>query len=228
MKAFSAVATIPSSSKARCARKGRTMSSLYSIDLMKELSDGFEEDGFTPEEVKSILSRGRLREFRGVIRGTHEIRPIDHIIDLAVPCKLPFKGAERVSSAKSGIVKLERRGDDLYIDSKKIELFLSKKQKGGSYIVGHDLRKELEARGGNLSGSVLDHLEAHPELWPEPWKKDDQGNTIYVFFWDDIFRNSGGSLYVRCGYWDEGGVVSHCSWLDDGWYRRSPSASVAS
>lgn len=203
------------------------MSSLYSIDLMKELSDGFEEDGFTPAEVKSFLSRGRLREFRGVIRGTHEIRLIDHLIDLAVPCKLPFDGAERVSPAKSGAVKLERLGDDLYLDRKKIELVLSERQKG-SVIVGHELRIEREKVGGNLSAKILDHLEAHPELWPESWKKDDQGNTIYVFFWGDIFRGAHGNLFVRYGSWVCGRVASLYIPLGGYWGRYSPAASVAS
>lgn len=205
------------------------MSSLYSIDLLKELSDGFEEDGYTPEEVKALRSHGYLRATLRVLRGTHEIRPIDHIVDLAVPCKLPFTGAERVSPAKTGVVKLERRDDDLYLNGKKINLFISEKQKGDKAIGGHDFRKELEARGGNVSAKVLDHLVDYPQMWPESWKKDDQGNTIYVYFWDDIFRSpSRGGLYVRYGCWHGGRVVSNYDWLGSGWHSNDPSASVAS
>lgn len=205
------------------------MSSLYTIDQMKWLSDRFEEDELTPDEVNALAESGRLRNIRGVLRGTHEIRAINHIVDLSVPCKLPFNGAERVSQAKSGVVKLERRGDNLYLDGEKINLFLSAGQQGDSYIVGHDLRKELEARGGNLGGSILDHLVAHPEMWPESWKMDSQGNTIYVYFWDDIFRHpTNGRLCVRCGYWLEGEVVSRYRWLGNGWDRHHPAASVAS
>ena len=211
---------------ARSARKGRTMSSLYTIDQLKWFSDRLEEDGYTAEQFNLLGQGGRLTAMLGVIRGTHEIRPIGHIIDLAVPCKLPFNGAERVSPAKSGVVKLERRGDDLYLDGKKIELFRSAGQQGDRYIVGHELRKELEAKGGNVSGSILDHLVAHPELWPESWKRDENGNTIFVYFWDDIFRSSDGGLCVRCGYWGDGKVVSDCHWLDRGWYRYGPSASI--
>lgn len=178
------------------------------------------------EQVGGQNGRARFDEFKLWLKGV-VLSALEALIDLSVPCKLPFNGAERVSPAKSGIVKLERRGDDLYIDGKKIELFLSAGQKGDSYIVGHDLRKELEARGGNLSGSVLDHLEAHPELWPESWKKDSQGNTIYVFFWDDIFRYSDGYLYVRYGYWRGGRVVSNYNWLDNNWNGNNPAASVA-
>lgn len=204
------------------------MSSLYSIDLLKELSDGFEEDGYTAEQVKALRARGRLTAMLGVLRGTHEIRPIDHMIDLSIPCQLPFTGAERVSPVKSGVVKLEKRGDDLYLDGKKINLFLSEGQKGSRYIVGHELRKELETKGGNVSAKMLDHLVEHPELWPESWKKNDQGNTIYVYFWDDIFRDSAGDLYVRYGCWYDGEVVSYYSWLGNDWLGRRPSASLAS
>ena len=194
---------------------------------MKELSDGFEEDGFTPEEVKALRAYGRLRAIRGILRGTHEVKAIDHMIDLSVPCKLPFVGAERVSPAKSGVVKLEPQGKGLTVDDKMINLFLSEEQKSG-VIVGHELRKELEAKGGNLSASILDHLVAYPALWPESWKKDDQGNTIYVCFWDDIFRGlADGILYVRCGYWRGGEVVSSYDWLGNDWRRYNPSASLA-
>ncbi|HEY4528415.1 MAG TPA: hypothetical protein VJJ48_01130, partial [Candidatus Paceibacterota bacterium] len=185
------------------------MSSLYSIDLLKELSDGFEEDGYTPEQVKSLRAHGRLTAMLGVLRGTHEIRPMDHVIDLSAPCNLPFDSAERVSPAKTGIVKLEKRDDDLYLDGKKIDLFRSAGQQGDSYIVGHELRKELEGKGGNVGGSILDKCVEHSELWPDSWKKDANGNTLNVFFWDDIFRDpSDGFLCVRCGYWSDGRVVS--------------------
>lgn len=218
---------IPPPSQARSARKGRTMSSLYTIDHLKAFSDQLEEDGYLPDEFAKLGQKGRLRAMLGVIRGTHEIRLIDHVLDLSVPCKLPFNGAERVGPTKSGVVKLERRGDDLYLDGKKIELFLSEKQKKDVHG-GHDLRKELEVKGGNVSATILDHLVAHPELWPENWKKDNQGNTIFVYFWDDIFCYSGGRLCVRGGFWGGGGVVSDYDWLDSDWGRLGPSASLAS
>lgn len=186
-----------------------------------------EAAGFTPAEVTSLAQSGQLAEFRGVLRGTHEIRVIEHVIDLSVPCALPFNGAERVSPAKSGIVRLERRGDDLYLDGRKVNLFLSEAQKAGSQV-GYDLRKEVEARGGNASAKVLDYLVEHPNLWPEHWKKDDQGRTVYVLFWDDIFRGpSVGRLCVRYGCWRGGRVVSDYGWLGGDWRGSGPAASLA-
>ncbi len=179
------------------------------------------------DQIGGQNGRARFNEFNLWLKGI-VLSALEALIDLSVPCKLPFDGAERVSPAKSGVVKIEKRGDDLYLDGKKIELFRSAGQEGDRYIIGHKLREELEAKGGNVGGSILDHLVAHPELWPENWKKDDQGNTIYVYFWDDIFRRSDGRLYVRCGCWHDGEVVSGYGWLVRGWGRIGPSASVAS
>jgi hypothetical protein len=189
-----------------------------------------EAAGMTAKHVTRLgQSSALLENLRMVLDGVAIIKMVDHMLDLSIACKLPFNGAERVSPAKSGVVKLERRNEDLYLDEKKINLFLSSGQQGGSYIVGHELRKELEAKGGNVSAKVLDHLVEHPELWPEAWKKDSQGNTIYVYFWDDIFRSpSDDDLYVRVGCWYEGEVVSGYYWLDRGWSSSNPSASLAS
>lgn len=155
--------------------------------------------------------------------------PIDHTIDLESPVRSPFHEAVLEVHRGKGVVKLEKRDDILYLDDKPLSLFLSKKQKKGSVVVGHDLRKELEKKGYNVSAKVLDYLFDHPELWPESWKKDAQGDTIYVFFWDDIFRYpANGSLFVRYGYWDGGRVVSRYGWLDSCWDGSNPAASSAS
>jgi hypothetical protein len=59
------------------------------------------------------------------MRQAASIGPID--IDLSSPRNLPFPGAEAVVHRR--IVKLEKRGDDLYLDGKKVILFLSDNQK---------------------------------------------------------------------------------------------------
>jgi hypothetical protein len=185
--------------------------------------------GFAERDYKGMATNDeKLTAILGILRGTHEAKAIEHMIDLSVPCKLPFNGAERLSPAKSGVMKLELKDDDLYLDGKKIELVLSERQQGNKRIVGHELRVERKKLGGNISAKILDYLEEHPELWPEKWKKDADGNTIYVFFWDDIFRDpADGNLFVRYGYWSGGRVVSDYYWLDDVWRRRRPAASFA-
>ncbi len=178
------------------------------------------------EQVGGQHGRARFDEFKLWLKG---VVLLEVLINLSVPCKLPFDGAERISRAKVGVVKLERRGDDLYLDGAKLERFLSDGQKLGRVINGPALRYELEAKGGQVSAKVLDTLVDHPELWPESWKEDAEGNTIYVFFWDDIFRHPPfGILYVPFGFWFEGKVVSHCRSLSYGWLGESPSATRAS
>ncbi len=149
-------------------------------------------------------------------------------IDFDSPARLPFNGAVLEVHQGSGIVTLERKADGGYLNGKKLGLFLSEGQKNGSKR-GHDLRTELEARGHNVSAKVLDACVEHPEFWPDEWKKDEKGNTLYVFFWDDIFRRpANGDLYVRYGYWGGGKVVSSYDWLDYKWNSSNPSASSAS
>lgn len=160
---------------------------------------------------------------------------VKHTIDLAAPPRLPFEGAEVVKHEKTFNGKSEveielRKDDNLYIDGKKVVLHLSERQMDGKRVVGHELRVELE--DGTqilLNSNVLDYIFDHPELFPEHWKKNDQGETLRVFFWGSIFLvPSNGGLYVRCLYWGDGGLSRRYDWLAFDWGRRGPSASVAS
>lgn len=184
--------------------------------------------GFTESDYQSLTaSEEKLRAILALARS--EQYGSDCMIDLSTPAKLPFVGAVLDLHRGEGIVKLEKRGDDLYLDGKKLVLYCSKRQLGGKYVVGHELRKEREKLGNNIPAVVLDYLVAHPEMWPESWKKDEKGNTLYIFFWNDIFRDpSSGDLYVRYGFWGEGGVVSSYNWLGNDWDSSFPAAVLAS
>ena len=174
------------------------------------------------DDVLDALMAGRARL---------EIVLIKHTVDLGAPPRLPFDGAEVVKHKGTGVVEIELRQDDhLYVGGKKVELFLSTRQMGSKAIVGHELLVELE--GGKqvlLNSNVLGYLCDHPELFPEHWKKDANGETRYIFFWGSIFRNpSGGNLYVRCLCWSGGRLYRSRNWLGNDWGRRCPSASLAS
>ena len=194
-----------------------------SVGVSHELAITATKVGFEPKDFVALAhSEDKLSAILGVLHGTHEIKPIDHVIDLGSPARLPFDGAVLEVHRGAGIVKLERRGDDLCLNGKPLGLFFSRKQKNGKMVEGHTLRKELEKRGGNVSAKVLDYLVEHPELYPENWKKDSQ------VFWDDIFRDpSDGDLCVRCGCWSEGKVISSYRWLDGAWLVNLPAASSA-
>lgn len=124
---------------------------------------------------------------------------------------------------KGGQVRLERRGDTLYVDGKKVILQLVKRQTRNGVIQGHELRRELDnGKLVLLNANLLDYLLEHPELIPDAWK----GKV--VFFWGTIYRRSGGGLYVRCLGWGGGGWDWDSGWLGGGWGSGSPAAVLAS
>ena len=204
--------------------------SSYSEGQSHQLMDSVEAAGWSSAHVtKAGQSRPLLVGFRGVLDGTHEIRPIEHIIDLGGAARLPFDSAVLESHRGSGIVRVELREDGVYLGGRRLGgLFRAKAQKK-STILGHDLRKECDKRSDMLPAVVLDFMVEHPELYPDEWKADAEGNTIYVFFMDDIFRYpADDSLCVRCGYWGGGRVRTRCLWLGRKFYRHYPVASFAS
>jgi len=208
------------------AMLGRLMSILISlpeemlgtlIDLARKLSG--KNGKKTHENLKKFL------------RGNVEITVVKHTVDLGASPSLPFNGAEVVKHEGEGVVDIELRSDDnLYIDGKKVDLFLSERQKGNNRIVGNELRQELESgEQVLLNGNVLDYIYDNPELFPEHWKKDENGEIRYIFFWGSIFRNPpSGRLYVQYLSWGDGGLSQFYHWLGIGRSRQDPSASVAS
>ena len=124
-------------------------------------------------------------------------------------------------------VEEHQKGGSFIWDASKVELFLSESQKGGKTIEGNKLRKEL-AKKLVLNANVLDYLMKNPHLIPEEWKKDEQGNTRYIFFGGTVYRRSSGYLCVRCLSWSDGRWFWGGSWLDDGWSSRDPAALRAS
>jgi len=182
--------------------------------------------------VEAVFNKlGGIDGARQFLRRKVEIMVTKHTVDLGAPPRPPFDGAEVVKHEGDGVVEIELRSDDnLYIDDKKVELFLSERQKGDKWIVGQELHRELEdGEQVFLNSNVLDYIYEHPELFPEHCKKDENGDTRYIFFWGSIFRHSfDGGLYVRYLYWNGGGLTRECNWLGHGWSRQGYSASVAS
>ena len=120
-----------------------------------------------------------------------------------------------------GQLKLEKRGDDLFLNGKKLVLHLSKRQQNGKVIEGYELRKEL-TKATILNACVLDYLLKHPELIPDSWKGK------FIFFWGTIYRHSDGNLFVRYLLWSGDGGYWIYFWLDDDWYDFNPAAVLAS
>ncbi|MFA4880707.1 MAG: hypothetical protein WC650_03740 [Candidatus Doudnabacteria bacterium] len=112
-------------------------------------------------------------------------------------------------------------------DSANVKLYLSENQIDGKYVEGNKLREEL-ADMPVLNANVLDYLLTHPHLIPEEWKKDDNGNILYIFFWGTIYRYSDGDLCVRCLYFFGGEWSWRYRWLGRGWGDDHPAALLAS
>ncbi|MFA5124562.1 MAG: hypothetical protein WC473_01895 [Patescibacteria group bacterium] len=150
------------------------------------------------------------------------------VIDTDNDPRPPFTDATVEKHARQGKISIEKRFDGLYIDGQKVVLYRSTLQVNGRFIVGHELRKELDGRPV-LSASVLDFLRANQEYIPEEWKeKNEKGNIIFIFFWGTIFRRSDGRLYVRCLFWSGSQWRGCYSWLDSGFVGGSPAAVLAS
>ena len=137
----------------------------------------------------------------------------------------PFepRGWEAVEHKKGGVVKIERRGDDLYIDGKKIELYFSESQRADGVIKGDRLQKEISKKEA-MNACVLEYLLSHPELIPDSWKTDENGKNIFIFFWGTIYCDQRGAPCVRFLHWNCSRWCWSCSLISWGWCSRCPTA----
>lgn len=150
-------------------------------------------------------------------------------VNLNVPPQLPFTGAVVHNKPKgTGWVEVKRVGDDLFVDGKKIVLTLSKRQKGMNTIPGMELLDELK-RNPVLHPNIMDALCEYRHLIPESWKRNTDGETLFIYFWDVVFRGADGDFVVRCFFWDDGAWDRYYSYvLGFGWHRQRPAAELAS
>ncbi len=198
----------------------------FSVGLMHEVVVAGCEMGWEPKDFDSLKrNKPLLTNIRAVMRGTHTIVPVEHAVDCSADPVLP-NGWSLEEHQRGSVVKLEKMPDGLYLDGKKIEFYLSRKQKKGN-IEGNKLRKELTGKPA-VNACVLDYLLEHTELIPEEWKKDENGNTRYLFFWGTVYRDSGGFLSVRCLYWGGCGWRWVHGWLDSYWNAFGPALLLAS
>lgn len=173
--------------------------------------------GWNNALAKELCKGNTFGLVRDVLLGLAEIKPIEHLVDSDADPFIP----------KGWSVESHQKGGKFIFDPSKIDFYLSKKQKKGSYIKGNDLRKELEGKKV-LNANILDYLLAHPRLIPDEWKKDENGYMRYIFFWGTIYRDSDGGLFVRYVYFFGGAWLWSYGWLDVDWYYSDPAAVLAS
>lgn len=187
----------------------------------------------TVDRIQAVWNKlGGEEGVDALLRGNIELKK--RTIDLSKPPRTPSEGFEVVKHESTingkSVVEIELRDDNLYIDGCKVDLFLSNKQEGDGRVRGYGLRKELEnGKWVLLNSNVLDYLLDHPKLYPEHFKKDENGETRYIFFWGSISRDPlHDYLYVRYMYWNAGELHKRSYWLDGVWDRQNPSAILAS
>lgn len=173
---------------------------------------------WTNQDIK-ILTEGDLLVYvLDVVRGLSEIKPRKFIIngdaDPFFPLSLSLKGGIH---RKNGTLSVKNIDGKLYLNDRRVELFLSKNQKNNNCVEGNKLRKEIEELEKKskllLNANVLDFL-FKPENWhliPEEWKK------VNTFFWGTIYCSSDVSLCVRYLYWRGGGWCWGWSWPSRDW-----------
>jgi hypothetical protein len=178
-------------------------------EIIRRTNDGT----LTYEDVMALLQKFVIEvkpEYLGIIKGTHEIKAIEHCIDCDTTPMIP-NGCS---------VEEYQKGGMLQFDITKISLYLSRKQKNGS-IKGNKLCEELKDKKV-LNANVLDYLLVNPHLIPEEWKRK------AVFFWGTIYRDSDGNLFVR--YLDWSGTRWYWGnyWLSSDFNADDPAAVLAS
>ncbi len=181
-----------------------------------ELALAFGRNGWNNAEVKKLSEGDILEHVRLLVLGQAKIEVVKHVIDLDADPHLP-DGWKVEEHKKSGQFEW---------DHTKVKFHLSENQTDGKSIEGNKLRKEL-AKEPVFNANLLDYLLKNPLLIPEGWKKDEQGNTRYIFFWGTIYRSSDGLLYVRFLYWHGDEWVWNFSWLGNDWRAPHPAALSA-
>ncbi|MEN9604804.1 MAG: hypothetical protein RJB39_489 [Candidatus Parcubacteria bacterium] len=185
--------------------------------LLLELAHALNRNGWAPTDIKWLTEGERLATILPVARGCGKVQIITHFIDLAADPFIP--SGLTLEKHTPGVSQFEW-------NPAKVRLHLSENQKDGKSIEGNKLRKEL-ATESPFNANLLDYLVDHPDLIPEDWKKDADGNTRYIYFWGTIFRYADDDLCVRCLCWGDDGWCVDYGWLNSRWSSSDPAACLA-
>lgn len=159
--------------------------------LAHKLFSASDVAGITPADWNMVAENSTLlRQIGDVFRGRAEITLAPHVIDCDATPFVPH----------GWMLEDHQKGGKFKWDPTKVELYRTLSQKKDKHTWGNLLHKELKDMPV-LNANVLDYLFANQELIPEEWKENTNGNTIYIFFWGTIYRNSDDGLHVRCLSW---------------------------
>lgn len=189
------------------------------VDQAGELKAGFRRGDWTNADIKllSEADKATFSSIRLILLGCGVVSVIKHLIDCDTA---PF-------CPDIWTVEDHHKDGQLVFDPANIQLYLCNGQMDGRSIEGHKLRKEL-AKMHVMNANVLDYLVAHPELIPDSWKTNKNGNTHYIYFFGTIYRNGCGRLYVRFLYWRGCRWQWNFLWLGGNFNGYDPAAVLAS
>jgi hypothetical protein len=209
------------------------MSKLYSIDQLKWLSDRFEEDGYTAEQVNLLGQSGRLRSIKAVLDGQAEIKLIqtestrtleEIVIDSLVRVDRTVKPTYPNWMKKVMHPELESTGPAEF-DSDKLEQWLHPSQIEG-VVKGQMIYDHLKSENMLSSCLGLRDLEEIQKKGIAHFRRNFNGK--YVFGWKSIVRYDDDNLRVPFLCEDGGEVGLNWHWLGNDWYSTSPALRFAS
>jgi hypothetical protein len=174
--------------------------------------------GLRGGDVESFVDVHNLRKLLPFFRGHSEVRPIDFVIDFDAPPVVP-KGYVLRSHHKtfSGKGIFNRIGDKLLLfDGKtperwRFDLHLVSHQTGEKTVDGSRVQEEIEKVRRNktlvLDVNCRDLFIKNPQLIPESLRRDNEGNSHWIYFWGTTFCDRDGREHVPYLCYFEGQVT---------------------
>jgi len=171
------------------------------LEIIDWITDGG-ESVFVDEFLKPLGLRFQEQQ-RTVYVNRSTIR-----VNLNVPPKLPFDGAEIEVNNGDGWVTVQKRSGELYVDGCRVKLYLSEDQKDGKIIQGDSLLQKIKDKRV-LHPNILDALMDFPYLIPMKWK------DYHIYFCGVIFRGPEDSEVRICFLHRSGTWREEYNWLNE-------------
>ncbi len=174
----------------------------FDVALATELKQAARKAGATLSDIKQLARADVLAEILPALRGWARVvahqefvngEEIRYVIDSGMDFNVRYHNF-------LGDIKLERRGDGLVLNGKRILLCQDPEQSQHPKPSREELYKLLRKRYGErlLSSSVQIYLFNHPELVPNSFKEKD------IFFWGTLgSRTHSNTLYVPWSRWTD-------------------------
>lgn len=194
-----------------------TTASSISVGLAHKMCQAATEAGWSPSDINALAQdKITLSRFLDVRRGIAKIEYPKLSIDCDTDC-MPHQWKSEGWKVWEKYQLPNRIQGKIELDLSKIRLWVSREQQAGKNPTGCALAKELTDQPV-LSDNVLEALLRHPEHIPEKWKKDENGETLHIYFWGRIYQEPNyGGLHVRFLFfsddrWQEGHGFLFCTW----------------